>query len=76
MTEAENLQRALQADHELKLTAECFARLRERYINDVLNARTPEQAYEGVLSVRVLDSVLRSLKSVIDTAGIDKIGKE
>lgn len=76
MNEVQNLQRALQAEHELDITSEAFATLRERYITQTLAAKDPTAAYEAVLSVRVLDSVLSSLRSIIETSKLDKIGKE
>ena len=71
-TEAENLQRALQADYELKLTEEAFDNLRQRYIQRVLDATNPDMAMDMVRSVRILDSVQLSLRQVVTTSKMDQ----
>jgi len=76
MSEAENLQRAMQADYELKLTDAAFANLRERYTAEAINAKTAEDAFAAVMRVRSLEAVQQQLRSIIDTQRIDKIGKD
>lgn len=64
--------RARKAKLELEMTAEAFTALRIRHIKDILGATSPEEAYDGVLAVRALDSVAASLQSLSDTALIEE----
>ena len=64
--------RARKAQLELEMTAEAFTALRVRHIKDILGAQSPEEAYDGVLAVRALDSVAASLQSLSDTALIEE----
>lgn len=64
--------RARKAGVELEMTAEAFTALRIRHIKEILAATSPEQAYDGVLAVRALDSVAASLQSLSDTALIEE----
>lgn len=63
---------AVMAKQELELTEKAFTELRKRYVDEMLAAQSPEQAYEGALAVRVLDSVRSSLESLLDTALIEE----
>jgi hypothetical protein len=65
--------RARKAKQELELTAEAFTALRVRYIKEILAATSPEEAYDGVLAVRALESVAASLQSLSDTALIEEM---
>ena len=70
---SETQRRARKAKHELELTAEAFTALRIRHIKEILGATSPEEAYDGVLAVRALDSVAASLQSLSDTALIEEM---
>jgi hypothetical protein len=70
---SETQRRARKAKQELEMTAEAFTALRIRHIKDILAAASPEEAYDGVLAVRALESVAASLQSLSDTALIEEM---
>ena len=69
---SETRRRARKAKQELEMTAEAFTALRVRHIKEILEAASPDEAYDGVLAVRALDSVAASLQSLSDTALIEE----
>ncbi len=68
--------RARKAKVELELTAEAFTELRIRHIKAILASTSPDEAYDGVLAVRALDSVAESLRSLSDTALIEEMEEQ
>lgn len=70
MSEAKRVARV--AKGELELTRKAFTELRKRHIEEILAATAPEGAYEGVLAVRALDSVVASLEAATDSALIEE----
>lgn len=75
MTEAENLQRSLQADFELRLTADSYASIRADLGERARTADSPEKAWEFILEARALDRVMKKLVDHIHTAKFDQQGK-
>lgn len=68
--------RATKAKKELELASEAFTELRRRYIGEILAATSAEDAYDGVLAVRALDSVTASLEGLVDAALIEEKAEE
>ncbi len=70
MSDAKRLAR--QAKTELDLIGKAFMEMRKRDIEDLLSSTSPDQAYKGVLAVRALDSLRKSLENIMDTALIEE----
>ena len=67
---------AFQARQELSLTAGAFNKLRASYLEELLTATTPDEAYKGVLAVRAIDSVMSSFDAAIETPEIERKVRE
>jgi hypothetical protein len=65
-------QSALRAKGELELTAKAFDALRKRYIDEMLEAQTPEDGWRAILALRACNSVATSLHQYVVTAETDK----
>ncbi|MEL7445088.1 MAG: hypothetical protein AAGK02_04660 [Pseudomonadota bacterium] len=61
-----------QARRELRLMDAAFSELRDRHINEILRATNADDAFQGVLAVRALDSVVKSLEAPIETHRIQR----
>ena len=61
-----------QGKTELELTAEAVGHLRVQYIKGILDAETPDQAFQGVLQVRALDTVVNGLREFSDDLLIEE----
>lgn len=64
--------RARKAQVELEMTAEAVGHLRVEYIKGILAAETPEDAFQGVLQVRALDTVVNGLREFSDDLLIEE----
>lgn len=64
--------RARKAGVELEMTAEAVKHLRVKYIQEILDAETPEDAFGGVLRVRALDTVVEGLRTFSDDLLIEE----
>ena len=67
---------AAAARRDLGLAGLAFANLRERYIEEALNAANKGDAWNAILAVRALDSVVWSLETDAETEDIGKTLKE
>ena len=59
-----------EARRELEYTKDAFEKTRQHFIDQTMTSTTPEEAFNGVCAVQVLDNVQRQLFSVIDTGRI------
>lgn len=76
MSEMSPEQAAFRAKAELQLTATAFNELRARYLTEIMQAQSAEDAWRAVLAMRALNSVTQSLQSLIDTGELEKHYKE
>jgi len=76
MTEAENLQRALKAEHDLEMVADAYALTRIALLKAAETAESPEKAWAAILELRALDAVMKRLRDHVHTAKFDKVGKD
>lgn len=65
-------QEALKATAELELTAKAFNELRMRYLDEIMGAKNAEEAWVAVLALRSLNSVTKSLQSILDTQKLEE----
>lgn len=72
MSELSNAQAAMKAKAEMELTAKAFDALRKRYLDEIMNAQTPEDGWRAILALRALNSVATSLHQFVVTGETDK----
>ena len=64
-------QEALRAGAELELTKAAFNEIRTRLLAEIMDAKSAEEAWQAVLSMRACNSVTSSLQSYLDTEKLD-----
>jgi hypothetical protein len=72
MSEMSTEQAAFRATAELQLTAKAFNELRARYLTEIMQAPSADEAWRAVLALRALNSVTTSLQSLVDTGTLEK----
>lgn len=65
-------QAALRARAELAMTAKAFDALRKRYLDEMMDAKSPEDGWNAILAMRALNSVAMSLHQYVVTLDTDK----
>lgn len=65
-------QAAFRGKAELQLTSAAFSALRQRYLDEILGAQSPEEAWGAVLAMRAVNSVATSLHHFVETGEIEK----
>ena len=76
MSEMSAEQAAFRAKGELQLTAKAFDELRKRLLMEIMDAKSADAAWQGVLAMRALNSVTTSLQSLVDTGTLADHYKE
>lgn len=60
-------QEALRAGAELELTKAAFNEIRARLLSEIMEATSPEEAWQAILMMRATNSVTTSLQAYLDT---------